>query len=299
MTHGPREGPAKLSGPGATGLAHRFGCHMVADLLRAAHPGPSLVVTAVTAGLAVSAAVPASTVGLLVLATLSGQLSVGWSNDWIDARRGRDRGREDKPIIAGDLDVRVVRRAALVAVVVAVLASVALGPVPGTLHLGAVGVAWAYNLHLKATVASVLAYMVAFAALPAVVTTAAGAGAPPPWAVLAAVGFGAGVHLSNALPDIAADRGVGVGGLPQRLGEWRSAAASVVLLGLGAAAALLGPFGSAPPSPALLGLTVATAFLAGALVAARRGRMRMARALTVAVGLLVVAALVAAGGRMV
>lgn len=273
----------------------------IGGLLRAGHPEPSLVVTVVTVGLGVGVGLPPERLAVLGLAVLAGQLSVGWSNDLLDARRGLDRGRTDKPLAVGSVSPRAVRGAAAVAVVVATASSLGLGPVPGGLHLAAVGSAWAYNVWLKQTAASVVPYALSFSALPVVVTTAAGEGLPRPWAIVAAACFGAGVHLSNALPDIAADREAGVRGLPQRLGERGAAAGAAGLLAMGAAAALVGPFlpGGGLPWPAVVGLAAAASGLGSSLVAARRGRLVVAYQLTVAVGLLVVGALVAAGGRMV
>lgn len=270
-------------------------------LLRAGHPEPSLVVTVVAVGLGVGVGLSPRRLVVLGVAVLAGQLSVGWSNDLLDARRGLDRGRTDKPLAVGSASEIGVQRAAAIALGLAVAFSLMLGPLPGVLHLAAVASAWAYNLWLKDTAASVVPYVLSFAALPVVVTTAAGEGPPRLWAVVAAACFGAGVHLSNALPDIAADREAGVRGLPQRLGERGAAAGAAGLLAVGAAAALVGPFlpGGGLPWPAVVGLAAAASGLGFSLVAARRGRLVVAYQLTVAVGLLVVAALVAAGGRMV
>ena len=82
-------------------------------MLGAAHLEPSLVVVAVTAGLAVGVGMDGGQLALLMGAVLSGQLSVGWSNDWIDARRGRDDGRPDKPAATGAVARTTVQRAAV------------------------------------------------------------------------------------------------------------------------------------------------------------------------------------------
>ena len=62
-------------------------------LVRASHPGPTLVVTALATGLAVGMGSTPRTSLLVVGAVLTGQLSVGWSNDWLDAVRDRAVGR--------------------------------------------------------------------------------------------------------------------------------------------------------------------------------------------------------------
>ena len=56
----------------------------------------------------------------VAVAVLSGQLSTGWSNDWIDAERDRSVGRTDKPIAAGLVTVSTVRTASFLALVACV-----------------------------------------------------------------------------------------------------------------------------------------------------------------------------------
>src|SRR4051794_41679632 len=65
------------------------------------HPGPALAVTVVATLLAVAAGAPARTVALVGAAFGVGQLSIGWSNDWLDAARDVAVGRGDKPVAAG------------------------------------------------------------------------------------------------------------------------------------------------------------------------------------------------------
>src|ERR1700728_1340764 len=70
---------------------------LVRALIIASHPIPSLAVTAMATLLTAEAAPPgfgAGRVVLVALAVLAGQLSVGWSNDAIDA--DRDAGRAGK-----------------------------------------------------------------------------------------------------------------------------------------------------------------------------------------------------------
>ena len=105
---------------------------------------------------------------LVVAAVLTGQLSIGWSNDLIDLARDLRTGRSDKPLATGAIapgPVRVACRSALAATVVL---SLALGWLPGGAQLVSVAAGWAYNLRLKSTVWSWLPYAVAFGALAAV-----------------------------------------------------------------------------------------------------------------------------------
>ena len=48
----------------------------------------------------------------MVAAVSTGQLSIGWSNDALDAARDRLAGRTDKPVAAGRLPRRTVAAAA-------------------------------------------------------------------------------------------------------------------------------------------------------------------------------------------
>ena len=182
-------------------------------LVRACHPEPTAAVTALAAALAAS--VDASP-WKVAAAFLSGQLSVGWSNDWIDARRDLAVGRSDKPVVQG-LPVATVRLAALLALTACVPLSLLMGAEAGAAHLLAVASAWLYNAWLKSTVASFLPYALSFGLVPSVVTLAADAGAAPWWATGAGALLGVGAHGANVLPDLEDDaRTGGGGGRPRR-----------------------------------------------------------------------------------
>ena len=51
---------------------------------------------------------PPGSVATVAGAVLASQLAVGWSNDWLDARRDQLAGRRDKPIPRGAVDRRLV-----------------------------------------------------------------------------------------------------------------------------------------------------------------------------------------------
>ncbi|MDT0212303.1 UbiA family prenyltransferase [Rothia sp. ARF10] len=206
-------------------------------LLRAAHAGPALAVTVLTALLAVSASLGSARGALVTAAVLAGQLSVGWSNDLRDRSRDAAVGRADKPLATGELSVALVQRACAFAVVATVVLSLACGVLPGLVHLFCVASAWTYNLWLKATAASWLPYAVSFGGLPVFVHLAGG-GAPPAEVVAGGALLGVGAHLLNVVPDLADDEATGVRGLPHRLGARRSTLLAVVLL-VAATAALL------------------------------------------------------------
>lgn len=249
-------------------------------LLGACHPGPTVAVTLLTGGLAVAAGQDPTGCALAVVAVLAGQLSVGWSNDAIDAARDTAVGRSTKPVVGGAVSARTVRTAALVAVALCVPLSLAYGLLAGAVHLVGVAAAWTYNVRLKSTVLSWLPYAIGFASLPAFVTLGL-PGQPWPawWAVTAAALVGVGAHLGNVLPDIGADLATGVRGWPQRLGP--TAVRLLLPAPLVAATLLL-----ALVRPGTLGATaVALALIAavgGSLMGRRRPRVPFLAAILVA-----------------
>ena len=184
----------------------------VRALLVASHPGPSLAITAMVTVLAAEAAPHGIGPVLTAPAMLAGQLSVGWSNDACDAALDKAAGRTDKPVARGEVTVR----ALWIAAVVSVLA--ALGPVSLVIDAAMTAVAWSYNLGLKSTVWSGATYAVAFGLLPSFSASALPGNPLARWPVtIAAALLGLGAHFANVLPDLAADRETGVGGLPQRV----------------------------------------------------------------------------------
>lgn len=202
-----------------------------AVLLRASHPIPCVAVTALSAALFAVAGKPLSVCLLGAAAVLAGQLTIGWSNDLIDAPRDRAAGRTDKPLAASPELHRQVRLALGGALVLTVVLSLALGWRAAALHAVTVTGGWAYNLGLKATPWSALAYFLAFGALPALAASAVpGPELAPAWAMLAAGLVGVAAHFGNVLPDLPEDLAAGVLGLPQRLGTRGSVLAAVAAL---------------------------------------------------------------------
>ncbi|MEO5975321.1 MAG: UbiA family prenyltransferase [Ilumatobacteraceae bacterium] len=195
--------------------------------MRASHFQPTIAVTAITTALAISVGRGASAMWVW-LAVLAGQLSVGWSNDYLDRNRDAISKRIDKPIVAGQVKQTLVGVCAVAALIACVPLSLISGWRAGAVHLAAVTMAWLYNFKLKSTPVSAIPYLVAFALLPAFVTLGlAEHNWPQPWAMVAASLMGLGAHFVNVLPDLDADRATGVNGLPHRLGFLTS-------LGLGA-----------------------------------------------------------------
>lgn len=211
-------------------------------LWRSSHPGPSIVVTLVALVLGVATGLEPWRLSVLVAAILLGQLSVGISNDAIDAGRDRTAARTDKPLARGDVSLRVAWGAASVAVVLALVLSVLLSWQLALAHLIALASAWAYNVGLKSTPISVVPFIVSFGMLPSLVTLAATAPqVAAPWAWGAGGALGIAIHLTNVLPDLDDDARTGVRGLPHRLGRRASAVIAALALIGGALAVLWGP----------------------------------------------------------
>ena len=203
-----------------------------AALLAACHPGPAFAVTLLAGLLAGAVGLGPGRIALVVAAVLTGQLSIGWSNDLIDLARDRAVGREDKPLVDGRVSEQTVRVACGLAVVATVPLSLACGWLAGAVHLVCVAAGWAYNLGVKATPWSWLPYAVAFGGLPAFVSLTDNPDQVPPlWLPLAGALLGVGAHFVNVLPDLADDAATGVRGLPHRLGaRWSQVVAAAVLV---------------------------------------------------------------------
>jgi 4-hydroxybenzoate polyprenyltransferase len=194
----------------------------VISLLLTCHPLPALAMTLALTG---CAALTGRSVleCLLVAATMfTGQLTVGWINDVVDAERDRQTGRSDKPVAKGWVAPRTVLVATACMAVLVIPLSLANGTAAGIAHLAAVVSAWTYNLYFKRTVLSWLPYAVSFGLLPAFLSYGGLGtgphGAPPTieMTVLAAL-LGVGIHFLNALPDLDEDVEMGVHHLPLRL----------------------------------------------------------------------------------
>ncbi|MFC0622882.1 UbiA family prenyltransferase [Kribbella deserti] len=251
----------------------------VAGLARACHPGPTIAVTTLVTVVAVSAGRDPWGCVLTGAAVLTGQLSIGWSNDAVDADRDRAVARADKPIASGQVSRRAVWTAAGIAAAACVPLSLASGLLAGTAHLLGIIAGWAYNLGLKSSVFSWIPYAVAFGLLPSFVTLGTGPDHAwaPWWAMTATALLGIGAHLANVVPDLADDLATGIRGWPQRLGNAARlvaplplAIATVLLvvapagpagvigwLTLGVVAALLAVIASWPKAPFLLTIAVA------------------------------------------
>ena len=215
-----------------------------AALALSSHPGPSLAVTAVSVVLGIAVGLDPLHVAILGVAFLLGQLSVGLSNDWIDAERDRAVGRTDKPVAAGRVSTGTVRAASFVTAVAAILLTLPLGWLATLAHTLFIVSAWTYNLGLKNTPVSVLPYIVSFGLLPLIATLARPVpAAAAAWALVLGALLGIAAHFANVLPDLDDDARTGIAGLPHRLGRAASGVVIWASLAAGGVVALLGPAG--------------------------------------------------------
>lgn len=195
----------------------------------------------------------------VLLAVLSGQVSVGWANDAFDAQRDRRAQRRDKPVVQGLVSERTLWVAAGTAAAACIpLSILAGGVIGGAAHIVAVASAWGYDLWLKTTLWSFVPYMVSFGLFAPFLTYGLTPPQPPAgWAVATLSLLGLGAHLANGIPDIDTDRATESHGLVGRLGRRLSANLAVVAL-LAATALLVGNLDLSP--------AIATVILAGLAV---------------------------------
>jgi 4-hydroxybenzoate polyprenyltransferase len=264
----------------------------VAALAQACHPEPCAAVTLLVTVLAATAGTGLRTLWVAA-AVGSGQLAVGWSNDYVDRERDRASGRTDKPIPGGRISSAAVRNAAMGGLALTVPLSLTAGRGFAAAHLAAVAAALAYNARLKLLPLSVLPYAFAFGLVPVAVTQAARGGWPEAWAVTAAALLGAGAHFAQVLPDIGRERSLGIRGLPQLLGERPS---TLIAAGLLLTANLVIAFGPGPLQLLdLAPLVAAVGFSAAVLAAAAAGRLGLAFRLTLVVAAAAVASFLLSG----
>jgi len=212
------------------------------------HPGPGIAVTVVAVLLGVGVQLAPWRVALLGLAVLANQVSVGLSNDWLDAERDRAVGRTDKPVALGLVSIRLVRASAIASAALGIVLTVPLGIWAALAQTVFIGAAWAYNAGLKNTPISVLPYIIGFGLLPSIVTLSRPDPVlAAPWAFGLGAMLGVAAHVANVLPDLDDDARTGIAGLPHRIGRRASGVVLGVALVLGALFGFFGPAGATTP----------------------------------------------------
>lgn len=198
--------------------------------LRAAHFGPTVIVT--TASFLLSLSQYSIIDSLRVaIAIFAGQLVVGWSNDFIDAPLDIAAHRTKKPIVSKEINPEQLKGSIVFALVAAVLLSLfsPLGLTGTLIHFLGILSATFYNFKLKPTILSPIPYIVSFGALPWAIYLPAG-NQPPLWLFIDFMLIAVAFHFFNVLKDFQWDINQGVLGLPQRLGRNASLVISISLV---------------------------------------------------------------------
>lgn len=272
----------------------------LATLAGSTHPGPTVVVTLVALALGVAAGVDAGRLAVLTVSVLLGQLSIGLSNDAIDAGRDAQIGRTDKPLARPGAPVRTAMAVAVASAVLAIGLSFVCGPGLAVAHAVFLACAWAYNLGLKATVWSAACFLVGFGVFPSLAPLAlAEPRVAPAWAWVVGGALGVAVHFSNVLPDLDDDLRTGIRGLPHRLGRRASAAIAFGALIVGAVTAVWAPAAATGAAPAIAawitGAAVTVIGIAGLGVSLRGAPTRLSFRLVMLAALLLALQLVITG----
>jgi 4-hydroxybenzoate polyprenyltransferase len=198
--------------------------------LRAAHFGPTIIVTATTFLLALSQYSLIDSIRVAI-AIFAGQLVVGWSNDFIDAPLDIAAQRSKKPIVSKEINPEQLKKSIFGALFVALILSLfsPLGLTGTLIHFLGILSATFYNLKLKPTILSPLPYIISFGLLPWAIYLPAG-NQPPLWLVIDFMLISVAFHFFNVLKDFQWDINQGVLGLPQRLGRNVSSIVSISLV---------------------------------------------------------------------
>jgi 4-hydroxybenzoate polyprenyltransferase len=202
-------------------------------LLKAAHFGPTLIVTTISFGFALNYwwEGPAY---LIAFSVFTGQLVVGWSNDLYDFDDDLKHQRSKKPLVSGLITKEYLQKWLRFMVPFSFVANLfgPLGIKGGSVYMLGIACGVAYNFYFKFSTLSPLPYAIAFAALPSSVAISKDVN-PPLWMLLGGALFGMAAHFINVIKDMDQDQASGIKGLPQRLGKAKSIAAAVVLIALG------------------------------------------------------------------
>ena len=202
-------------------------------LLKAAHFGPTLIVTAISFAFATYYwwEGPAY---VIAFGVFTGQLVVGWSNDLYDFEDDLKHQRTKKPLVSGLITKQYLQKWLRFMLPFSFIANL-LGPLGirgGLVYMLGIACGVAYNFYFKFNLLSPLPYAIAFAALPSSVAISKDVN-PPLWMLLGGALFGMAAHFINVIKDMDQDQASGIKGLPQRLGKTKSIAAAVVLISLG------------------------------------------------------------------
>lgn len=208
-------------------------------LLKAAHFGPTLIVTTISYAFAVYYWWEGPAL-VIAFGVFTGQLIVGWNNDLYDLEDDLKHQRTKKPLVSGLITKEYLQKWLRFMVPFSFVANL-LGPLGikgGLVYMLGVACGVAYNFYFKFSFLSPLPYAIAFAALPSCIVISKGIN-PPTWMWLGGALFGMAAHFINVLKDMKEDQASGIKGLPQLLGQSKSITAAITLTALGIAALVI------------------------------------------------------------
>lgn len=199
--------------------------------LAVVHPVPSILNAALVAVLALIAGGERSEAGLLAIAMLGFQFSIGALNDLVDVEADR-LGKPRKPIPAGLVPTELAVGIVAIGAIVGLGISAGFGSV--VLILGALGYASgvAYDLGMRRLGLGWLCLAVAIPAMLAWTWLAVAGTLPPRWPLVLALAALAGpaLHLANSLVDVDSDARATRTSLATRLGAPRAKVALTILV---------------------------------------------------------------------
>jgi len=170
----------------------------------------------------------------VAIASAAGQASIGWVNDYVDAKTDIELNRAQKPSVRYSLEPEDLRIPIITALFVLLPFSfLAAGWIGGAAHILAVSSAQIYNLYLSRTIWSWLPYAVSFSLLTVFLTQSSSTSLWPSWQIVGiAACVGVSAHILNALPDLELDKRAQLGGLVVALGRTKSIALLALILTL-------------------------------------------------------------------
>ena len=211
----------------------------IIGLLRASHFGPNLLVTFISLFFAQLYWWEGPAL-VIAFGVFCGQLVVGWSNDIIDYQDDLLHNRQKKPLVSGQISLRLLQNSLRVMLPIAIVINLfgPLGLIGGGLSVLAIGFAVAYNFYFKFTIFSWLPFAFAFGSLPSCMALSKDE-VPALWMWLGGALLGTAAHFPNVIKDMEQDKASGIKGLPQRLGSKVSGVTAVALIAAAAVVVLL------------------------------------------------------------
>jgi 4-hydroxybenzoate polyprenyltransferase len=211
----------------------------IIGLLQASHFGPNLLVTFISLFFAQLYWWEGPAL-VIAFGVFCGQLVVGWSNDVIDYQDDLLHNRQKKPLVSGQISLRLLQNSLRVMLPIAIVINLfgPLGLIGGGLSVLAIGFAVAYNFYFKFTIFSWFPFAFAFGSLPSCMALSKDE-VPALWMWLGGALLGTAAHFLNVIKDMEQDKASGIMGLPQRLGSKVSGVTAVALIAAAVVVVLL------------------------------------------------------------